>query len=221
MSVIFSISACTQVQESKQTSAIKTQDTPNILFIYTDDQAPWAIGSSGNPQAITPNLDKLAAEGMRLPNAYTTTPVCSPSRAGLMTSRYGYELGIDDWINTKYKSLTKLEPELGLDTSFATWPKILQEAGYYTGLIGKWHLGELDKYHPTQQGYDEFVGFRSGGISTINPKLEKNAKLETYQGLTADVLTKEAINFLQQNKQKVCFVFALSCPAHQMVTSSA
>ncbi|MGJ8691300.1 MAG: sulfatase-like hydrolase/transferase [Thalassotalea sp.] len=180
---------------------------PNILFIYTDDQAPWGAGFSGNEQAITPNLDKLAAQGMRFPNAYTTTPVCSPSRAGLLTSRYGYELGIDDWINIIYKSLTRMEPNLGLDPALVSWPELLQTAGYYTGLVGKWHLGTLDKYHPTKQGYDEFTGFREGGAKTVDPKLEILGVEKEFEGLTADILTKQAIDFLQRHQDKK---FALS-----------
>ncbi|WP_158972564.1 sulfatase-like hydrolase/transferase [Paraglaciecola sp. L3A3] len=207
LSTVIAVSACTQIQNNNIEQTSKTLEAPNILFIYTDDQAPWAIGSSGNHQAITPNLDKLASEGMSFPNAYTTTPVCSPSRAGLMTSQYGYELGIDDWINTSGKSISRLEPELGLAPALETWPEILQQAGYHTGLIGKWHLGELDKYHPTKQGYDEFVGFRSGGNSPINPKIEKDGVVTKRQGLTPDVLTHEAINFIQNNKDKK---FALS-----------
>lgn len=194
-------------KEAAQNQSILPLNTPNILFIYTDDQAPWAIGSSGNEQAITPNLDKLAAQGMSFPNGYTTTPVCSPSRAGLLTSQYGYEQGIDDWINTTYKSLTRLEPELGLDPSVETWPKILSNAGYYTGLIGKWHLGYLDKYHPTNLGYQEFTGFIAGGTKTANPKIEKQGKEKKMQGLTADILTNEAISFLQNHQNKK---FALS-----------
>lgn len=114
--------ACSEPITHQQTQA----ETPNILFIYTDDQASWALGVSGNAQALTPNMDKLASQGMKLPNAYTTTPVCSPSRAGLMTSRYGYELGIDDWINTNYAKfgLNPLEPELGLDPQYETWPEL-------------------------------------------------------------------------------------------------
>lgn len=198
----------TKVIDNPMSEATQTYpEKPNILFIYTDDQAPWAIGSSGNEQAITPNLDRLAAEGMSFPNAYTTTPVCSPSRAGLLTSRYGYELGIDDWINIIYKSLSRMEPNLGLDPSLETWPEILQNTGYYTGLVGKWHLGTLDKYHPTKQGYNEFTGFREGGTRTVNPTLEKAGVESKYKGLTADVLTDEAINFLINHKDKT---FALS-----------
>ncbi|WAJ69148.1 sulfatase-like hydrolase/transferase [Catenovulum adriaticum] len=197
--------ACVQPNNHQQTQT----DTPNILFIYTDDQASWALGASGNAQALTPNMDKLASQGMKLPNAYTTTPVCSPSRAGLMTSRYGYELGIDDWINTNYAKfgLNPLEPELGLDPQYETWPELLQSAGYHTGLIGKWHLGIKDKYHPTQQGYDEFIGFRSGGAKPIDPVIEINGKTTKTKGYTADVLTAYAVEFLEQNKDKK---FALS-----------
>ncbi|WP_017444963.1 sulfatase-like hydrolase/transferase [Gayadomonas joobiniege] len=200
------LTGCYAIPDDSTTdSAQFTQ--PNILFIYTDDQAPWALGAAGNAQAFTPNMDKLAATGMQFPNAYTTTPVCSPSRAGLLTSRYGYELGIDDWINTHYPSMTRKEPNLGVDPSLPTWPKILQQQGYHTGLVGKWHLGELDKFHPTAQGYDEFVGFRSGGNKTKDPSLEKQGKVSQYQGLTSDILTDQAIDFIQRNRQKR---FALS-----------
>ena len=72
---------------------------PNIVFILTDDQGPWAIGASGMSQAKTPRIDRLAAEGARFTNAFTPTPVCSPARASILTSRYGSELGITDWIN--------------------------------------------------------------------------------------------------------------------------
>ena len=141
-------------------------EKPNILFVLTDDQAPWAIGASGNPLAKTPHMDRLAREGVYLPNAYTVTPVCSPSRAALMTSRYGSELGITDWIHPRN------EPDLGLDASLPVWPRVLQQAGYKTGLVGKWHLGLLDSQHPTQFGFDYFMGHRAGGWQTVNPILE-------------------------------------------------
>ena len=104
---------------------------PNILFILTDDQAPWALGLSGHPHANTPNLDKLFKQGMWLKKAYVVTPVCSPSRAALMTSRYGSELGIRDWIHPGK------EPKLGLEPKTVTWTETMQQAGYHTGLVGK------------------------------------------------------------------------------------
>ena len=163
----------------------------NIIIIMTDDQAPWALGHSGNDQAVTPNLDKLFQSGAYLKNAFTVTPVCSPSRASLMTSRYGSELGITDWINPRR------EPELGLAPDTPTWPQFLSTAGYNTGLIGKWHLGLLDKYHPSVFGYQTFMGFRGGGAPVKNPKLEKIGEEKVFNGLTMDILTDNAIEFVK------------------------
>lgn len=164
---------------------------PNLLFIMTDDQAPWAVGVSGNEQAVTPNLDAFFRSGAYLKNAYTVTPVCSPSRASLLASRYGSELGITDWINAK------VEPGLGLAPETPTWPRLLAKAGYKTGLVGKWHLGDQDSQHPTVFGYQTFMGFRGGGTSVVNPKLEKDGKVQDFQGLTVDILTDEAVAFLR------------------------
>jgi len=169
---------------------------PNILFVLTDDQAPWAIGASGNPLAKTPHMDRLAKEGVYLPNAYTVTPVCSPSRAALMTSRYGSELGITDWIHPRN------EPNLGLNSKLAVWPRLLQQAGYKTGLVGKWHLGLLDSQHPTVFGFEYFMGHRAGGWQTANPVLEKDGVDQKFEGLNADILANEAIEFLTRNKDE-------------------
>lgn len=169
---------------------------PNILFVFTDDQAPWALGLSGHPHAKTPNMDRLFREGAWLQQAYTVTPVCSPSRAALMTSRYGTELGITDWIRPRQ------EDELGLDRSLPTWPKMLKEAGYTTGLVGKWHLGVRDHHFPTQFGYDYFMGFREGGTKPKDPTLEEiGAEPRVYPGFTYDTLTDQAIDFIREHRE--------------------
>ncbi|MDG6099928.1 N-acetylgalactosamine 6-sulfate sulfatase [Alteromonas sp. ZYF713] len=182
--------------------------SPNIVFIYTDDQAPWAIEGK-SPNAVTPNLNALAEQGMSFPNAYTTTPVCSPSRAGLLTSRYGFEVGIDDWINDhlKSKTLTGHQLDLGLSAELDSWPKKLQENGYYNGLIGKWHLGKQPEHHPQNFGYNEFTGFLGGGTSPVDPKLLVNGAAKEETGLTVDILTDYAIDFLSRNRDRK---FALS-----------
>ena len=174
---------------------------PNIVFIMTDDQAPWAIGCSGNDQAVTPHLDELFKSGAYLKNAFTVTPVCSPSRASLLTSRYGSELGITDWINPRR------EPTLGLAPETPAWPQFLSAAGYKTGLVGKWHLGLQDEYHPSVFGYQTFMGFRGGGNSVKNPKLEKNGEVKVFEGLTMDILTDNAIAFVKSHTKEP---FALS-----------
>lgn len=166
-------------------------DRPNIVFILTDDQAPTALGVSGHNQYRTPHLDRLFQEGAYLVNAFVTTPVCSPSRASLMASRYGTELGILDWINPQ------LEPEEGLDPQVVTWPEVLQQAGYQTGLCGKWHLGTADRFHPTRTGFDYFMGFRGGGTTPKDPLLEEGGVERKLEGFTADLITDRAIDFLK------------------------
>jgi uncharacterized sulfatase len=170
-------------------------DKPNILFLFTDDQAPWALGLSGHPYAQTPHLDELFQRGAYLTNSFTVTPVCSPSRASLMTSRYGSELGITEWINPTR------EPFLGLDPNTTTWPEVLQKTGYRTGLVGKWHLGMLEQHHPTKTGYGYYMGFLGGGTTPENPTLEKDGKEQKFEGLTTDILTDHALEFLRKNKE--------------------
>ncbi|MBS1791037.1 MAG: sulfatase-like hydrolase/transferase [Acidobacteria bacterium] len=173
---------------------------PNILFIQTDDQAAWALGASGNKEAHTPNLDRFFREGVYLKNAFVVTPVCSPSRASLMTSRYGTEVGITDWINPR------VEPYMGLSSKMMIWPKLLAEAGYYTGLIGKWHLGTQDYFYPSKFGFNYFMGFREGSVGTKDPKLEVSGNSKQIQGFTVDIVTDDAIRFLRDHQQEAFFL---------------
>ena len=180
---------------------------PNILFIYTDDQAPWGFGASGNPQAHTPNLDRLASEGARLRNAFVTTPVCSPARASLMTSRYASEYGIRDFILDPKHKLYDPDKPIGLDPRSVTFAEILLESGYRTGLIGKWHLGDWSvaghrDYHPTNHGFEYFMGLTGGGSTPDHPLLEKQGTVRRFNGLTTDILTDEAISFVNGDPSK-------------------
>src|SRR5262249_31196390 len=138
---------------------------PNIIFLCTDDQAQWAVGAYGNREIQTPHMDRLAGRGAIFRNAFTITPVCSPSRSALMTSRYGSELAIADWI------APRKDPDVGLAPAAVTWPELLKGFGYATMLAGKWHLGMRDEFHPTRQGFDRFFGFRDGSNQPINPRL--------------------------------------------------
>jgi uncharacterized sulfatase len=179
-------------------------EKPNIIFILTDDQAPWALGLSGDPNASTPNMDQLAKEGVYLSNAFTTTPVCSPSRASIMTSRYASEYSILDFIPNPEHRLYDPSYNPGLDPSSITFAEILQRSGYKTGLVGKWHLGdwtltENKKYHPTNHGFDYFMGLTSGGTTPDNPELEKEGKVREFTGLTTDILTDHALDFIHEN----------------------
>jgi choline-sulfatase len=179
-------------------------DRPNILFIMTDDQAPWAVGSFDGPtHADTPHLNRLFEQGTYLPNTFVVTPVCSPSRAALATSRYGSEVGITDWLHPK------TEADHGLDPKTTTWYEILQSTGYHTGLVGKWHLGLLDQFHPTKTGFNYFMGHRGGGWSPSNPTLEKNGANQKFEGLTTDILSDHAIGFLNERPTDKPFLLVL------------
>lgn len=176
--------------------AAQGAERPNILFLYTDDQAPFAVGVAGNEQIHTPHMDQLAEEGAYLPNAFVTTPVCSPSRTTLMTGRYASEHGITDWIHPRE------EPQLGLAPEATTWAEILQRNGYATGLVGKWHLGTQERHYPTRQGFDYFMGHREGGWSTADPTLEIHGEKEQFEGLTTDILTDHALKFIRRNRDE-------------------
>lgn len=174
---------------------------PNVVFIVTDDQAEWAMSCSGHPEAKTPNLDRIAREGVRLTNCFTPTPVCSPSRLAILASRYGSEKQILDWLNPNK------EPDRGLDPQTPAWPKVLASSGYRTGLIGKWHLGLKDEFHPSVFGYQYFMGFRGGGNSPRNPDLEIDGQVRKVVGFIVDLLTDDALKFLQREPGRP---FALS-----------
>lgn len=192
---------------------------PNIIIVLTDDQAPWAFGSavlSGQyrevPAAATPNIDRLASEGAVFRNFFCTTPVCSPARASFMTGRYASELGIPDFIPQPGHKLYDPNDEVRLDPdSTLTIAELLQSAGYRTGLVGKWHLGDWtepgnDKFHPTKHGFDYFMGLTGGGTTPDNPTLEEDGEVRQFEGLTTDILTDRAIDFIQRNKQRPFFL---------------
>ncbi len=181
------------------------EKAPNIIFIYSDDQASWALGAAGNPDAYTPNLDRLVGQGAYLTNAFVTTPVCSPARASILTSQYASELGLQDFIPQPGHVLYDPEKPLGLEPATETFVEVLQAAGYRTGLIGKWHLGDWTesedrRYHPTHQGFDYFMGLTGGGTSPENPTLEKDGEVRTFSGLTTDILTDEALSFVEASR---------------------
>jgi uncharacterized sulfatase len=165
-----------------------------MVFIFADDHAAWATSHAGHPQAKTPNMDRIYREGADCVNAFTTTPVCSPSRAGLMCSRYGTEVGITEWINPRTESTVGLDPQLPV------WPRFLAAAGYRTGLIGKWHLGTEDRFHPSKFGYQYFMGFRAGGTTPKDPTLEVGGVQKKIDGYVVDLVTDDAIAFLNREK---------------------
>ncbi len=169
-------------------------ERPNILFIMTDDQGPWALGATGDPNALTPNVDRLRSDGVMLTRCYTPTPVCSPARVSVLTSRYGSELGITDYLPPPPKNLPGLSPDI------STWPQELSKAGYSTALIGKYHCGEHPESHPTRIGYQDFSGFIHGGMVSKDPVVEIDGRSRTVEGWTPDILTDHAIDYIRRHQ---------------------
>ncbi len=119
-----------------ETASAQAAERPNLVAIVCDDLAAWAVGAYGNREAVTPNIDRLAAAGARFANAFVATPVCSPSRATYLTGRYAIQHGITDYLASSEQAAGA-----GLPVGLATWPEVLRKHGYETALIGKWHLG--------------------------------------------------------------------------------
>jgi len=175
-------------------------DAPNLITIVTDDQARWAMGLYGNQEIRTPNMDRIGREGINFTNAFVATPVCSPSRATYLTGLWPSQHAIREVI---------LVPDeaAGVGLRSPTWAEVLQQNGYRTALIGKWHLGGGPKFHPTRHGFHEFVGFTSGASQPRDPELEINGEIVRSEGFLTEILTDHAIAFIKANRNRP---FALS-----------
>jgi len=130
---------------------------PNIVFIMADDLGYADVSCYGRPDLSTPNIDRMAAKGVRFLQAYANSAVCSATRTALITGRYQYRLplGLEEPLTGR---------DVGLPPEHPTLPSLLRKAGYGTTLVGKWHLGALPKFGPLQSGYDHFYGFRGGAV---------------------------------------------------------
>ncbi|MDF1823172.1 MAG: sulfatase-like hydrolase/transferase [Verrucomicrobiales bacterium] len=147
---------------------LQAGERPNLIIIMVDDMGYAGLSCFGNPYFNTPELDRLAAEGMRFTDFHSSGTMCSPTRAGLLTGRYQQRAGIEAVIHPKSDHP---EHRKGLQLSETTFAEVLREAGYTTGLVGKWHQGypqNSGDFHPQHHGFDEFVGYHSGNIDFIS-----------------------------------------------------
>jgi choline-sulfatase len=169
----------------------------NVISVVTDDQARWSVGAYGNRESRTPNMDRLAREGARFTNAFVATPVCSPSRASFLTGKYGTQVGITDYI-----APNEAAAGAGLPPGTATWPAVLQQHGYRTGLFGKWHLGTHSQFHPRRHGFDHFFGSLAGSFPPRDPKLELDGQETQMKGAGSDLVMDEALRFIESNRAR-------------------
>ena len=179
-------------------------DKPNVIIILTDDQGWGDLSVHGNTNISTPNIDRLASQGMALDRFYVC-PICSPTRAEFMTGRYNPRTGV--------KSASRGEERMDLDET--TIFEDFKAAGYDTAAFGKWHNGMQPPYHPNARGIDEYYGFCSGHWGHYySPMLEHNGQIVTGEGFVIDDFTNRAMNFIQEHKEEPFFVYLPYCTPH-------
>ena len=201
----------------------KEEQPPNIVIIFTDDQGYGDLGSFGATGFETPNLDKMAVEGMRFTNFYSAQPVCSASRAGLLTGCYPNRIGISGALFPHH--------EIGMNDSEITIAEMLKEKGYATAIFGKWHLGHHKQFLPLQHGFDEYTGVPysndmwpiqldgtkappdkgRGGYPDL-PLVEGNETIELItsfagQDKLTTLNTEKAVDFINRNKNNPFFLY--------------
>jgi len=184
---------------------------PNILLIVSDDQGYAELGVQGCRDVPTPSLDSLAANGVRFTSGYVSCPVCSPTRAGLMTGRYQQRFGHE--FNPGPPAAAT--PDFGLPLSEMTIADRLRSLGYVTGMVGKWHLGYKSEFHPMKRGFTEFFGFLGGAHAYLdariaaderNPILRGTQPVDEKEYLT-DAFAREAVAFIDRHAREPFFLY--------------
>lgn len=208
MVIVCLASAFCSIAAPKGSSAA---ERPNVLLIITDDQGFGDLGVHGNPAVRTPNLDRLASQSAQFTSFYVS-PVCSPTRSSLLTGRYNYRTGVVD---------TYLGRSM-MHSDEVTLAEYLSAAGYRTGIFGKWHLGDNYPLRPIDQGFQESLVHRGGGLAQpagppgdgyFNPTLVENGKEVRKPGYCSDLYTDAALRFVEQHKGAPWFTYlAFNCP---------
>jgi arylsulfatase A-like enzyme len=188
LSIVFFLSSCNQPNESRP---------PNIILILTDDQGWGDLSVTGNTNLETPNIDRLAEEGVTF-ERFFVSPVCSPTRAELLTGRYHPRGGV-------YSTSAGGER---LNADELTMADFFKKAGYATAAYGKWHNGMQAPFHPNARGFDDFYGFCSGHWGDyFSPMLEHNGTITKGNGFLVDDFTDHGINFIENNKDRPFFLY--------------
>ncbi|RNL83260.1 arylsulfatase [Sinomicrobium pectinilyticum] len=208
--------SCTQKEKTKE------KDTPpNVIIIFTDDQGYEDVGCFGSPDIKTPNLDQMAKEGIRLTSFYAAQPVCSASRAALLTGCYPNRIGIHNALMP--------DSETGLNPRETTMAEMLKARGYTTALYGKWHLGDDPDFMPNNQGFDDFFGIpfsndmwphhpQQGTVFDFDPlPLYQNKKIiDTLndQSMLTTQITEKAVDFIEKNRENPFFLYVAHPQPH-------
>jgi arylsulfatase A-like enzyme len=180
-------------------SPVASADKPNVVFILVDDLRWDALACAGHPFVKTPHIDRLAKEGARFRNAFVTTPICLPSRACFLTGQYAHTHGV-----------TGAGDHDARGDQLVTFPRLLQDAGYETAYVGKWHIGNDDRPRP---GFDRWVSF-SGQGKYVNPDLNVNGQRVHAEGYMTDLLTDHAVGVIQTPHTKPWLLYLSYTAVH-------
>jgi len=189
---------------------------PNLIVIMTDDMGYGDAGCYGGKDFPTPNIDRLAREGMRFTDFHSSCPVCSPTRAGLLTGRYQQRAGVPGVIYAPFNR----NRHHGLQMKEVTFAELLKKRGYATGVFGKWHLGYQEQYNPTYQGFDRYVGYVSGNVD-FHSHIDGAGVFDWWhqnqhnkeEGYTTHLITKHAVEFIRASgKKPYCLYIAHEAP---------
>jgi len=173
---------------------------PNIVFILSDDQGPWAMNCAGTSELHTPNLDRIAADGVRFTHFHCVSPVCSPARASILTGRIPSKHGVHDWLRAGDTSDIQLEPDgngalIEYLAGQPAYTDVLAANGYVCGLSGKWHLG--DSHHP-QKSHTFWEVHAKGGSPYYNAPMIRDGEVHHEPGYVTEVITDHALTFLEK-----------------------
>ena len=192
-----------------QRGSKKNESRPNIIYIMADDMGYADLSCYGRKEYSTPNLDKLASEGVKFLNAYAAAPVCTPTRTAFITGRYSARLPV----GLREPLIPQRDTLIGLEPSFPSIGRLLKDAGYETALIGKWHLGFKKEFAPNNNGFDYFYGIRTGAADYVShtgdggrPDLFENENAVTENGYLTTLIKEHAIRFLKQKHSKPFFL---------------
>ena len=191
-------------------SVLQAADRPNILLFLADDLGYADIGVNGCQDIPTPNIDGIVKNGVRFTDGYATHPVCSPSRAGLMSGMYQHRFGFEH--NSGPERFA--DPNFGMPREVPTLAEKLKAAGYATGMIGKWHIGFKEGLRPHERGFDEHFGFLSGARSyypdnprELDPLIRNGVPVKGEKDYLTDAFAREAADFIQRSTDKPWFVY--------------
>lgn len=181
------------------------QKSPNIIIVLTDDLGYGDVGFNGATAIKTPNLDRMAQEGINLTSFYSASNVCTPSRAGLLTGRHPIRMGLADGV-------IRPNSTHGLPQTEETIAELLQKRGYRTAMIGKWHLGHTEEYWPTAHGFDTFFGVPYSNDMSPFPLYEQREMIEepADQASLTERYTERAVALIQQSKDEGPFFLYLA-----------